>query len=132
MIYFANPQSEYNFFKKEIISNIKKTLESNDYILGSEVKKFEKNFSIYMGSKYAVGVSSGTDALILSLKALDIKRGDQVITTSHTAYATVSAIVEVGATPVFIDISEENYLMNIKNLKKKITKKTKAIICVHI
>lgn len=132
MIYFANPQSEYNLLKKNIIENIKKIFNSNNYILGNEVRKFENNFAKYIGCRYSIGVSSGTDALILSLKALGVKEGDEIITTSHTAYATVAAIVETGAIPVFVDILETNYLMDIDSIKNKITKKTKAIICVHL
>ena len=132
MIYFANPKSEYKFLKSKINKKISRVLNSNSYILGQEVKQFEKNFSKYLGIKYSLGVSNGTDALILSLKAIDIKAGDEVITTSHTAFATIAAIVEVGAIPVFIDIKEDDFTINTNILKKKITKKTKAIIVVHI
>tara|TARA_A100001015_G_scaffold223682_1_gene252000 strand:- start:472 stop:1563 length:1092 start_codon:yes stop_codon:yes gene_type:complete len=132
MIFFANPKSEYNFLKNKIDNKIKKVLNSNNYILGSEVKSFEKNFSKYLGNKYSVGVSNGTDALIIALRAINIAKGDEVITTSHTAFATIAAIVEVGAIPVFIDIKEDDFTMNPSELKKKISKKTKAIIAVHI
>ena len=132
MIYFANPKSEYLYLKNQIDRKIRNVLNSNSYILGNEVKKFEKNFSKYLGIKYSLGVSNGTDALILALRAIDIKRGDEVITTSHTAFATIAAIREVGAIPVFIDIKEDDFTIDTKYLKKKITKKTKAIIVVHI
>ena len=72
MIFFANPKSEYNFLKNKIDNKIKKVLNSNNYILGSEVKSFEKNFSKYLGNKYSVGVSNGTDALIIALRAINI------------------------------------------------------------
>ena len=85
-----------------------------------------------MKIKYSIGVSNGTDALILALKAINIKKGDHIITTSHTAFATISAIVETGAVPVFVDIKEEDFTINTTELIKKITKKTKAIIAVHI
>ncbi len=132
MIYFANPKSEYLYLKNKIHRKIRDVLNSNSYILGNEVKKFEKNFSRYLGIKYSLGVSNGTDALILALKAIDIKRDDEVITTSHTAFATIAAIREVGAIPVFIDIKEDDFTIDTKYLKKKINKKTKAIIVVHI
>ncbi len=132
MIYFANPKSEYLYLKNQIDRKIRDVLNSNSYILGNEVKKFEKNFSKYLGIKYSLGVSNGTDALILALKAIDIKQGDEVITTSHTAFATIAAIREVGAIPVFIDIKEDDFTIDTKYLEKKITKKTKAIIVVHI
>ena len=105
-------------------------MNSNSYILGNEVKKFEKNFSKYLGIKY-FSVSIGTDA-ILALQAINIKKGDEVITTSHTAFATVSAIVEVGAVPKFVDIKESDFTIDTSKIEKNITKKTKAIIAVHI
>tara|TARA_B100000787_G_C16199029_1_gene303339 strand:- start:2573 stop:3670 length:1098 start_codon:yes stop_codon:yes gene_type:complete len=132
MIYFANPKSEYIFLKKEIDIKIKKVLNSNRYILGNEVRIFERNFSKYLSVKYSVGVSSGTDALIIALKTLNIKPGDEIITTSHTAYATIAAIVEVGGIPKFIDIKETDFTMDVSKISKLINKKTKAIIAVHI
>lgn len=132
MIYFANPKSEYVFLKKKIDTKIKKVLNSNSYILGKEVKTFEKNFSNYLGIKYSIGVSSGTDALILSLKSLNIKPGDEVITTSHTAYATIAAIVEVGGIPKFVDIKETDFTIDVSKVTSIINKKTRAIIAVHI
>ena len=132
MIFFANPKSEYIFLKQKIDNKIKRVLNSNSYILGDEVRSFEKNFSRYLGVKYSVGVSNGTDALILALKSLNIGEGDEVITTSHTAFATISSIIEVGAVPVFIDINEDEFTIDTSKIEKKITKKTKAIIAVHV
>tara|TARA_X000000950_G_scaffold289382_2_gene412616 strand:- start:9668 stop:10759 length:1092 start_codon:yes stop_codon:yes gene_type:complete len=132
MIFFANPKSEYLFLKNKIDNKIKKILNSNSYILGKEVDKLEINFSKYLGVKYSVGVSNGTDALVLALQAMNIKKGDEIITTSHTAFATIAAIVEVGAIPVFIDIRENDFNIDVSKIKKKINKKTKAIIAVHI
>jgi dTDP-4-amino-4,6-dideoxygalactose transaminase len=132
MLYFANPKSEYIFLKKKIDKKIIKVLNSNSYILGNEVKTFEKNFSNYLGIKYSIGVSSGTDALILSLKSLNIKAGDEIITTSHTAYATIAAIVEVGGIPKFIDIKENDFTMDVSKVTSMINKKTRGIIAVHI
>jgi dTDP-4-amino-4,6-dideoxygalactose transaminase len=132
MILFANPKSEYIFLKKKIDTKIKKILNSNSYILGEEVKNFEKKFSKYLGIKYTVGVSNGTDAIILALEAINIKKGDEVITTSHTAFATIAAIVNVGAIPVFIDIKEDDFTIDTSKIEKNINKKTKAIIAVHI
>jgi dTDP-4-amino-4,6-dideoxygalactose transaminase len=132
MIYFANPKTEYVYLKKKINKKIKKVLESNSYILGNEVINFEKNFSKYLGMRYSVGVSNGTDAIILALQSINIKKGDEVITTSHTAFATIAAIVDVGAIPVFIDIKEEDFTIDLSKIEKKISKKTKAIIAVHI
>jgi len=132
MIYFANPKSEYIYLKKKIDTKIKKVLNSNSYILGKEVESFEKKFSKYLGVRFSIGVSNGTDAIILALQSINIKKGDEVITTSHTAFATISAIVDVGAVPVFIDINENDFTIDTKQIEKKITKKTKALIAVHI
>ena len=131
-IYFANPKSEYIFLKKKIDRKIEKVLNSNSYILSKEVDNFEKKFSKYLNVKYSVGVSNGTDAIVLALQACNIKEGDEVITTSHTAFATIAAIVDVGATPVFIDIKEEDFTIDVSMVQNKITSKTKAIIAVHI
>ena len=132
MIFFANPRSEYIYLKKKIDTKIKKVLNSNSYILGKEVESFEKNFSKYLGVKFSVGVSNGTDAIILALQAINIKKGDEVITTSHTAFATIAAIVDVGAIPIFIDIKENDFTIDTLKIEKKITKKTKALIAVHL
>ena len=132
MINFANPKSEYLDKKKEIDLVISQTLKSNEYILGKSVKKFERNFSNYNQCKYSIGVSSGTEAIIICLKSLGIKMGDEVITTSHTAYATVAAITEIGAKPVLIDIENNYFNMNYEEITKNLTKKTKCLILVHL
>ena len=132
MLFFANPKSEYIFLKKKIDTKIKKVLNSNSYILGKEVENFEKNFSKYLGIKNSVGVSNGTDAIILALQAINTKKGDEIITTSHTAFATIATIVDVGAIPIFVDIKEEDFNIDVSKIENKITKKTKAIIAVHI
>ena len=132
MIFFANPYLQYLENKNEIKKNIDKFLKKGVYILGNDVINFEKEFSNYIGTKYSLGVNSGTDAILVSLKALNIGIGDEVITTSHTAIATVSAIISSGAKPVLVDIDEDNYNINHSYIIKSITKKTKAIIVVHI
>jgi len=128
----------FNNFKKEYLSN-KKDIDkamlwvasSGWYILGKEVEKFEEEFSKFIGSKYSVGVGNGMEAIQIALMALDIKKGDEVITTSLSAAATALAIKAVGAKPVFADI-DEFYHTDPKEIEKKITKKTKAIIPVHL
>lgn len=132
MILCANPRSQYLGKKKKILSAIKQTLNSERYVLGNNVSKFEKEFAKYIGVKHAAGVANGTDALEIGLKTIGIKENDEVITVSHTALATVAAICSVGATPVLVDIKEEDFLINEELIEEKITKKTKAIICVHI
>ena len=114
----------------ELWNSLKKFVKTGDFTLGKELLKFEKKFANLIGSKYAVGVNSGTDAIKLSLKAIGIKYGDEVITAANTFVATVGAITEVGAKPVFVDC-DDTFCINTKILEKKITKKTKAIIPVH-
>lgn len=118
--------------QKEIDNAIKRVLDSGNLILGEYGKKLEESFSRFTGARYAVGVANGTDALILSLKACGIGRGDQVITVPNTAVPTVSAIVTAGATPKFVDIDPNTYLMDPKSLEKAVTNRVKAIIPVHL
>ena len=132
MIYCANPQAQYQSYKSEIDEAVSKVLNSNQFVLGEFVENFENSFSKSMSQKHAIGVANGTDALEIALRALNIKEGDEVITVSHTAVATVSAIHLTGATPVLIDIDEHTYTMDPNFLEDAITQNTKAIICVHI
>ena len=115
---------------KKIFKILEKTVNKADYTLGEEVNKFEKNISKRMGSKNTIAVGNGTDALFLVLKALDIKAGDEIITTPFTFIATVASIVTVGAKPVFVDIKDD-YNINEKLIQKAITKKTKGIMAVN-
>jgi dTDP-4-amino-4,6-dideoxygalactose transaminase len=132
MIKFNYFEREYNAIEFEIDNAIKSTLKSGWYILGKEVKQFEKNIAQYIGSKYAVGVASGTDALILSLLVLGVKPGDEVITTDLTAYPTITAIEAIGAIPVAIDIDINTGLIDSSLIESHITEKTRAIIPVHL
>ena len=131
-INFANPSIKLKKYRGDIKNVISKIIDSNSYILGDEVKNFEKNFSKYIGSKYGLGVANGTDALEIGLKALGINKGDEVITVSHTAVATVAAIRNVGAKPVIVDIDKDFLHIDPTQAEKAITKKTKAIIAVHL
>ncbi len=110
--------------------NLKKFVPTGDFTLGKPLLKFENKFAKLMGTKYAVGVNSGTDAIKLSLKVLNIKPGDEIITAANTFVATVGAITELNAIPVFVDC-DDTFCMNVDLVEKKITKKTKAIIPVH-
>lgn len=110
--------------------NLKKFVRTGDFTLGKPLKIFEQNFAKLMKVKYAVGVNSGTDAIKLSLKVLGVKKGDEVITAANTFVATVGAITEIGAIPVFVDC-DDTFCMNVSLLEKKITRKTKAIVPVH-
>ena len=115
---------------KTIFKKIEKVIKNNDFTLGSEVDIFEKNISKLIKKNNVVAVGSGTDAILLSLKCLNIKEDDEVITTPYTFYATIGAIVTAGAKPVFVDITED-YNIDPKKIEKAITKKTKAILPVH-
>jgi len=124
---------EYQNSRKEILNSIDKTLKSGNLFFGNQLHKFEKNFLKHNKTKYGLAVGSGTDALIISLKALGIgnNHNDEVITVSNTAIPTVSAITSAGAKAVFADIGSD-YLINIDNIQKLINKNTKAIIPVHL
>ena len=123
---------EYEETKDEILKAVTDVFESGTLILGQKGKDFERAYSDYIGTKYGVGCDNGTNAIWLALKALGIKAGDEVITVSNTAIPTVSAIVTAGATPVFVDINPETYLMDVTKLEAAITPKTKAILPVHL
>lgn len=120
---FADPQP--------ILAEIERLVRSTDYTLGYPVEEFEQRFAKVIGTKYAVGVNSGTDALFLALKALDIGTGDEVITCPNTFIATVGAIVAAGARPVFVDVLEGDYTINPDLIEAAITPKTKALLPVH-
>lgn len=132
MVHFSNPKAQYLSHKSDIDNAISKTLESGWYILGEQVKLFEEEFSRYIGTKYAIGVGSGTEALHIALKSCGIGAGDEVLTVSHTAVATISAIELCGASPVLVDIEEDYFAMDPSKIEGLITPKTKAIIPVHI
>ena len=123
---------QYKKLEKKINSKVLKVLSSGNYILGENVRFFEKQINDYLGSKYSVSCNSGTDALILSLRALGIEKNDEVITTPFTYFASSEAISLVGAKPVFADINPHTFNINHKNIKKMINRKTKAILSVNI
>jgi dTDP-4-amino-4,6-dideoxygalactose transaminase len=132
MILPANPFAQYKANKKDIDKAITRVINSGRYVLGNEVQSFEKEFASYSESKYSIGVGSGTEALHIALEACDIGLGDEVITVSHTAVATASAISLSGATPRFIDIEYDSFSIDALKIEALINKKTKAIIPVHI
>ena len=121
----------YDQFKDsdDLWDSLKKFVSTGDFTLGEELLKFEMSFAKLIGSKYALGVNSGTDAIKLSLKALGIKPGDEIITAANTFVASVGAINEIGAIPVFVDC-DDTFCMNVELVKDKITKKT-AFLPIH-
>ncbi len=125
-------RSQYETIKSEINKAVEEVLSSGSYILGFNVKSLEDEIARYCGVKCAVGVASGTDALILALSALGIGREDEVMTTPFTFFATAEAITQVGARPVFVDVEEGSLNIDPAKIEGKVTKKTKAIIPVHL
>ena len=125
-----------NFSEMYVDSDIKKVVEqvldSGRYIKGDNLRQFEREYADFCNTEYAVGVSSGTSAILLSLMALGIKKGDEVIVPSHTFIATVSPVKFLGATPVYIDIDPQTYTIDPTKIEAAITKNTKAIIAVHL
>jgi dTDP-4-amino-4,6-dideoxygalactose transaminase len=123
---------QYHNIKAEIDANIAEVLESGQYVMGPMLKKFEKEFAAYNGTKYAVGVGNGTDAIWLSLMALGIGPGDECITTTNTFFATAEAIWIAGATAVFVDSDPVTNCIDPAKIEAAITPKTKAIVPVHL
>jgi len=128
---FVNYPEHYRRIWDEVMDAIKEALSKGDLILRDQLRQFEENIASFVGVKYAVGVNSGTDALYLSLKAAGVGQGDEVITVAHTFVATVSSIVYCGAKPVLVDVGEDMN-MDVNQVEKAITPKTKAIVPVHL
>lgn len=132
MILCANPKMQYFKYSKDINSAVHAVFESGFYVNGPQVSSFESDFAKFVGVPYAIGVANGTDAIELALRAFDIGQGDEVITVSHTASATVSAIERAGATPVLLDVDPKTYTIDVGLLDKALTSKTKAVVAVHL
>src|SRR5574344_1391083 len=132
MIPIVDLKRQYKQIGEEVEKSVTEVLRSGYYIMGPNVKAFESEFADYLGSKHAVALNSGTDALHLALRALDIGAGDEVISVSFTFVATVEAIGIVGAKPVFVDIDPDTFNIDAKKIEEKITPKTKAIMPVHL
>ena len=125
-------RKEYEAEREDILAAVDQVARSGRLILGESVRSFERELAAYCGAGHGVGVGSGTDALELALRALDLQPGDEVITTSNTAIPTVSAIVTAGGTPRFVDIERDTYLMDVSQLDAAITERTRCIIPVHL
>lgn len=129
---FVDLSCSSNAYKKKFSQKLKKVITTGNFILGKELENFEKKFAEYIGTKYCIGVASGTDALLLGIKALGIGKGDEVIIPALSFIATATAVIHSGATPVFVDILDDLPLIDPSEIEQKITKKTKAIIPVHL
>ncbi|NOX38771.1 MAG: DegT/DnrJ/EryC1/StrS family aminotransferase [Calditrichaeota bacterium] len=128
---FVDLRTQYYQIKDEILSSLEMVCENTSFILGPFVQRFEKNFSKYVGVKHCIGLNSGTSANYLSVKAI-IQPGDEVITVPNTFIATTEAITAAGGKPVFVDIEEDSYNMDPEKIEAAITKKTRAIVPVHL
>jgi len=128
---FVNPQKHYAANRQEYIDALDDVLSRGALILREDVEQFEQAVADMVGTKYAVGLNSGTDTMFFALKALDIGPGDEVITVSHTFIASIAVIVQAGATPVLIDVKDD-FLMDVDKIEGAITAKTKAILPVHL
>ena len=132
LVPFLDLKSQYAAIKDEVMQAIIDVCESQLFALGPAVAEFEEKIATYCGSKYAIGVSSGSDALLVSLMALEIKPSDEVITIPFTFFATAGAIARLGAKPVFVDVVPDSYNINPAGIEEKITEKTRAIVPVHL
>lgn len=132
LIPLVDLKAQYETIKGEIDEAIQEVLDSQWFILGPKAEELEEKIAAYCSVSYGVGVASGSDALLLSLMAIGIGRGDEVITTSFTFFATASCISRLGAKPVFVDIEPRTYNINPQFIEKRITDRTKAIIPVHL
>jgi len=131
-LYIADPRAGYLALREELDAAIREVLEGPAYILGATVERFEEAFAAYTGTAYGVGVNNGTDAIHLALRGLGIGTGDEVITVSHTAVATVAAIRMSGATPVLADVDPTTYTISVEAVRPLIGPRTKAIVAVHL
>ncbi|QSZ41438.1 aminotransferase class I/II-fold pyridoxal phosphate-dependent enzyme [Sulfurimonas aquatica] len=129
---FANLQYQYQLYKIEIDEAIQSVLDKSNYIMGEEITQLENSLQKFTGAKHAITCSSGTDALLLAMMALDIKPGDEIITTPFTFIATAETIALMGAVPVFVDIDEKTYNIDTSKIEEKITSNTKAIVPVSL
>ena len=132
MIPMVDLRRQYEGMKKDIDAAIRGVLEKTQFILGPNVAELEREIADYQGVPYAIGVASGTDALLLALRACDLQPGDEVITTPFTFIATAEVIAILQAKPVFVDIDERTYNIDPAGIEKKITPRTRAIIPVHL
>lgn len=127
-----NLKAQFTPLRAEMLASLERVLDSQHFVLGPEVKALEEEVARYSGVKHAIGCSSGSDALLLALMALDVKAGDEVITAAFTFFATGGAIARLGARPVFVDIDPKTYTIDPKQVEAAITPRTKAIIPVHM
>ncbi|MHA1569420.1 MAG: DegT/DnrJ/EryC1/StrS family aminotransferase [Alphaproteobacteria bacterium] len=132
MILCANPAAQYRAHRQGIDAAIRRVCDGERYVLGPEVEAFEREFAQYIGVARGIGVANGTDALALALTASGIGAGDEVITVSHTAVATVAAIEIAGASPILVDVEPDHYTIDSDAIERAVTPRTKAVVPVHL
>lgn len=125
-------KAQYATIKSELDTAIHHILDNTAFIMGKPVSDFEANFATYTQAKHAIGVSSGTDALVIAMQAMGLETGDEVITPAHTFIATVEPMMQLGLKPVFVDIDPETFNIDVNKIEAAITEKTKAIVPVHL
>ncbi len=125
-------RAQYAAIKQDVKNRIENVLDNQGFILGPEVSELERKIAEYVGARHAVGVASGTDALILSLRALGVGPGDEVITPTFTFYSTASSVVLVGARPVFVDVDPDTCLIDTDKVKEAVNERTRAVVPVHL
>ncbi|MGH9373470.1 MAG: DegT/DnrJ/EryC1/StrS family aminotransferase, partial [Vicinamibacterales bacterium] len=132
MIQLADLVAQYRTIQVDIDRAIRSVLEDGRYIMGPNTKALEREIAAYLGVEHGVGVASGTDALLLSLRALGIGPGDEVIVPAYTFLATASAVLHAGASPVLVDVEPDTYGIDLQAVAALVTRKTRAIIPVHL
>ncbi len=125
-------KAQYATIREEVQAAIERVCEAQYFIMGPEVQAFEAEIAAYCGAEHAIGVSSGTDALLVALMALDVGPGDEVVTTCYSFFATAGVIARLGATPVFVDVEEDSFNMNLEQAEARIGERTKALMPVHL
>jgi dTDP-4-amino-4,6-dideoxygalactose transaminase len=129
---FVDLKVQYRSIKDEVLDAVSRVFDSGHFVGGEYLEKFEAEFARFTGARYAVGVSNGTAAIELALKAADIRPGDEVIVPANSFFATAEAVSNVGAVPVFADVDPKNFHLDVSAVERRITKKTRAIVPVHL
>jgi dTDP-4-amino-4,6-dideoxygalactose transaminase len=132
LVPFVDLKAQYRSIKPEIDAAVMRVLESSHFVLGEEVEAFENEFADYCQVNYAIGVNSGTSALHLALLAAGVEAGDEVITVPFTFVATAAAIIYAGARPIFVDIEPHSFTIDVNQIERAVTPRTKAILPVHL